>query len=638
MQGFLRKLTTWLQSDPRPKHRRTRFHLELLEDRCLLSNAPLPLLSSDPGAPASLYLDFLGSYEPTWGAYSNVTTPQFHLDGTGPGFTPHEIAVIDEVWERVSEIYSPFNINVTTAAPANLGHDSTQTVDIGGSYNDWFHAAAGGITYVGSFTNPSLPNVSHVFVDGTDGVAQYIAIAAAHEAGHGFGLYHQSVFDASGNLLQEYNPGDSSAAPIMGLAYSAARALWWVGASDVNGVETIQNDEAVIAGSANGFGYRPDYYGQSEETATALTVSNGQASDAGVIDTPTSADYFTFTTSGGAVSFTVGTVAVGPTLHARLELYSSTGLVAIGDSTASLGQSISATLAAGKYYVVVASYGGNGDVGQYTLSGQVPPGTTGATTSAFTQAATFSLLPNQALYAQDAAGNWLLLSPPGTILSISTSTDSTGHAEVFALATNHSLWVFRQGAWTVLSPAGTINALSASTGDVVFALASDQSLWVNSHNAWAILSAAGTINAIAASPSDLVFALASDSSLWLHGAAGWSELSPTGTILSVSAGVNASGTSEAFVLDSNDTYWMYTLSSGWALSTASAAPVSAVPVAPKAESSQKSLMLMEEALNTKDSNAAAGKVVVNPLLPHQPFMPMCMCPWCVAARLAAQKR
>ena len=100
MQGFFRKLTTWLPSSPRPKHRRTRFQLELLEDRCLLSNAPLPLLSSDPGAPASLYLNFMGDYEATWGAYSNVSTPQFHLDGTGTGFTPMETAAITQIWQR----------------------------------------------------------------------------------------------------------------------------------------------------------------------------------------------------------------------------------------------------------------------------------------------------------------------------------------------------------------------------------------------------------------------------------------------------------------------------------------------------------------------------------------------------------
>ena len=168
-------------------------------------------------------------------------------------------------------------------------------------------------------------------MDGTDGVPQYIAIAAAHEAGHGFGLNHQSVFGAAGNLTAEYNPGDSTEAPIMGLAYSAQRALWWDGPSDVNGVDVYQNDEAVIADATNGFGYRPDYYGQSEQTATPLTVLNGQVGDSGVINAPSSADYFTFITSGGAASFTVNTVAVGPTLHAKVALYSTAGLIAVGD-------------------------------------------------------------------------------------------------------------------------------------------------------------------------------------------------------------------------------------------------------------------------------------------------------------------
>ncbi len=635
MQGFLRKLTTWLQGNPRPKRRGARFHLERLEDRCLLSNSPLPLLSSDPGAAASLYLDFNGMYEPTWGAYSNVNTPQFHLDGTGPGFTPHEIAVIDEVWQRVSEIYSPFNINVTTVAPADQSHGKTQIVAIGGSYNDWFHVAAGGISYVGSFSNPSLPNVSHVFVDGTDGVAQYIAIAAAHEAGHGFGLNHQSTFDASGNLVQEYNPGDSSTAPIMGLAYSAQRALWWVGPADTGNGEATQNDEAVIAGAANGFGYRPDVFGQSEPTATPLTILNGQVGESGVIDTPSSADYFTFTTSGGAASFTVNTVAVGPTLHARVALYSATGLVAIGSSAATLGASLSTTLAPGKYYVVVTSYGGVGDVGQYTLSAQVPQGTAGSTSAAFTQPATFTLTSDQALWAQDAAGNWRLLSPAGTILSVSTSTDSAGRPEAFALATDHSLWVFRGGVWTILSPGGTILSLSGSTGDVAFALASDHSLWMNRHNVWTILSPAGTINALSASPGDHVFALASDSSLWLFGV-GWQELSPSGTILSVSAGADSSGAPEAFVLASNNTYWMFT-QTGWAVSSASAAPPKAAsvvlnPVGPK------QAPLVQDAVSAKQTTESPVQTATVPLIPHEPFMPLCMCPWCVAARLkAAQK-
>ena len=49
MQGFLRKLTTGFTTTRVRNTAVPRFHLEQLEDRCLLSNAPLPLLSSDPG-------------------------------------------------------------------------------------------------------------------------------------------------------------------------------------------------------------------------------------------------------------------------------------------------------------------------------------------------------------------------------------------------------------------------------------------------------------------------------------------------------------------------------------------------------------------------------------------------------------
>jgi Domain of unknown function (DUF4214)/Metallo-peptidase family M12B Reprolysin-like len=370
MYGYLRRLTEWFRTYPRSR-RRPKLLLERLEERSLPSGSPLPALNSDTGAAASLYLDFSGLPTQTWGGYTNVTTPAFDLDGNPSSFSPAEVAVVTEVWQRVAEIYSPFNINVTTVAPADLSHGKTQIVAIGGSYNDWFHQAAGGVSYVGAFANAALPNISHVFVDGTAGVAKYIAVAAAHEAGHAFGLDHQSTFSASGTLVQEYNPGDSASAPIMGLAYSSNRALWWVGPNDTG---ATQNDEAVIADAANGFGYRPDAYGRNEATATALSVLNGQAGAAGVIDTPTSTDYFTFTTSGGAANFTVNTVQVGPTLHARLELWSASGLVAVGDSSTSLGASISTTLTAGRYYLVVGSHGGHGDVGQYTLSVQAPAG------------------------------------------------------------------------------------------------------------------------------------------------------------------------------------------------------------------------------------------------------------------------
>jgi hypothetical protein len=538
--------------------------LEALEDRCVPSGLTAPALSSLPGAKASLYLDFTGLPTQTWGAYQNVTTPAFDLDGDPSSFSAQETAVITEVWQRVSEIYSPFDINVTTVAPADLSHARTQIVAIGGSYNDWYHQAAGGVSYVGSFANPNLPNVSHVFVDGTAGVAKYIAIAAAHESGHAFGLEHQSVLDANGNLVSEYNPGDAASAPIMGLPYNAARALWWIGPTDTG---AIQNDEAVIAGAANSFGYRPDPYGQTLAAATPLTLLNGQAAVSGVIDTPASADWFTFTTSGGAASFTATTAAVGPTLHARLELWSAAGPIAVGDSATTLGASISTTLAAGRYYLVVRSHGGAGDVGQYGLFASAPSSggsTGGAPGNGASPSLVFTVRPDGSLWAENLAAHvWTEISPAGTILATGASKTISGADAAFALASDHSLWEYTAAGWTILSPGGTINGLAAAPGGVVFALAGDGSLWRHNARGWAELSPAGTIMSVAGA-SDLfggaeAFALASDHSLWQFDQNAWQMLSPAGTILSVGAAADS-----AVVIASDGSMWRHT-ESGWNL-------------------------------------------------------------------------
>jgi Metallo-peptidase family M12B Reprolysin-like len=659
MPGFLRALTGWFQSAPRPRPRAA-FQLEKLEDRMTptASNLAAPIFNSLSGAPASLYLDFTGLPTQTWGSYQNVNTPVFHLDGSGSLFTANEVAVISEVWQRVAEMYSPFDINVTTAAPANLSHGKTQIVAIGGSYNDWFHQAAGGISYVGAFTNAYEPNISHVFVDGTAGVAKDIAIAAAHEAGHAFGLSHQSTFNGAGQLTQEYNPGDSASAPIMGLAYNAARALWSVGYADVNGAAAIQNDEAVIAGSTNGFGYRPDYYGQSFAAATPLTVLSGQPGAVGVLDAPTSIDYFSFTTSGGAVSLSVTTAAVGPTLHARLELYSGSTLIAVSDSPTTLAASISTSLAAGHYYVLVRSNGDYGDVGQYALSVNAP--TSGSVPGGVpSQATTFTLTSDHALWAvKVAAQTSTLLSPAGTILAISPSKDASGHDIVFALASDHSLWVYNPTGWVMLSPGGTISDLSASTNSIVFALASDHSLWEHGQAGWAILSPAATINSMSASPGDVVFALASDHSLWRHNSAGWLSLSPSGTILSVNAGTDSAGGAEATVVASDYSLWQFDknvwqmLAPAGSTSPASPTTPSATLVAP---TNGGQSALNQAGSTTGDSNAstqnksqqatgvgadhttdgATSDAGTSLKIPTEPYIPMCMCPACIAARKAA---
>jgi hypothetical protein len=342
-----------------------------------LAGASVPLssitiLNSLPGAVASLYLSFVGRFDAFWGSYSNITTPAFDQDGDPTSFSSGELSSIETIWESVSEDYAPFNINVTTVAPPSLINGVTQLVAIGGS-SAWTGGSYGGISYVDSFTS-FMPNVSFVFSVNLGNNARYTAEAASHEAGHAFGLQHQMQFDANGTLVTEYyaGPGDGRA-PIMGNSYSATRGLWWYGPS--GDATSNQDDMSVIASSdTNGFGYRPDDHGNTASTATALTVLGSQLSGSGVITTTTDVDYFSFTTDPGQISLSVDVPADINNLDARLELRDSVGtLIASASPTSSFNATITATVAAGSYRLVVGSNGGYGDVGQYTVSGTIIP-------------------------------------------------------------------------------------------------------------------------------------------------------------------------------------------------------------------------------------------------------------------------
>jgi hypothetical protein len=108
-------------------------------------------LHSNPGAKATLYLDFNGHFEPVYGAYTNVTNPAYDVDGDATTFSDHELDNIAEIWAAVAEDYAPFNIDVTTVEPAVLSPGApiakankvAQRVAIGGSQ---FVLGMGGVT------------------------------------------------------------------------------------------------------------------------------------------------------------------------------------------------------------------------------------------------------------------------------------------------------------------------------------------------------------------------------------------------------------------------------------------------------------------------------------------------------------
>jgi Metallo-peptidase family M12B Reprolysin-like len=237
--------------------------VEPLERRLLLDNvavSPSAVLNSYPSARAQLYLDFSGDTTPQWGQYQPGTTPAYDSDGDPTTFSPADLSNIHEIWARVSEKFSPFNINVATVQPADFSHGSTIEIVIGGN-GVWSNAStgkeSGGVSFVGSFTNPDLPNKSFVFpANLAGGDLKDIAEATAHESGHAFGLKHQAQW-INGVKQTNYNPGDGTTGPIMGVSYGDTYGRWSYGQKP-NG--QIQDDLAVLSSV---IGYRSDDHADS---------------------------------------------------------------------------------------------------------------------------------------------------------------------------------------------------------------------------------------------------------------------------------------------------------------------------------------------------------------------------------------
>jgi len=328
----------------------------------------VPAYSSLPGAADTLFLDFDGYTEPSYGSYGQIVTPEMNFDGVA-GFNDTELTAIQNVWKEVSEDYAPFNINVTTVEPPSFANGVAQRVVIGGD-GAWTGGNYGGWSYIGNYTN-SIDNVSFVFPLHLSKNAKYIGDAVSHESGHGFGLNHQSEWSGT-TLVNEYykGPGNGTA-PIMGNSYAATRSLWWKGPSNLSST-SIQDDMAVISSATNTFGYKADDFGDSAANAFTLTPTGNTIGTDGLITKTSDRDYFRFDAAAGSVTLNV-TVPKFANLDAKLELWSSDGLtlLASSDPTTGLGATITTTLAGGSYIMVVASHGSYGDVGTYTVSGTI---------------------------------------------------------------------------------------------------------------------------------------------------------------------------------------------------------------------------------------------------------------------------
>ncbi len=392
--------------------------VERLEGRLVLAANGLPDLHSLPGAPTAIYLDFDG-HGSNLGAYD--------VDGDPTTFNAAEAATITEAHRQVAVYYAMFDVNVTTVKP-NVSTFPTAWIVIS---ND----VTGGTSAVGVFPNAQPQSWIN------SGSARTRASGIAHELGHNFGLVHQSDYDLQGNKTSEYSNGtDDLHGALMGVDYRRDVNKWTLGHPG-SSASALQDDVAVIANAikkyqpTGGDGFRPDDYGGTIATATALTTTAGGRSTSGVIERMADVDTFAFTTTGGGAVISV--VPAKPSgLDAKVEVFNAAGvLVAARDGDAN-EQQLVLPAGNGTWYVSISSHGNYGDLGVYDLTVKDLPagwasadiGTTGLLGDAVFSAGTFTVEGAGAAVGGTADAfrfAWQQLTGDGSIVARVTQNQNT---------------------------------------------------------------------------------------------------------------------------------------------------------------------------------------------------------------------
>ena len=371
------------------------------------------------GAPNVLFLNFSGEnvsgteWNTSLGRNS-IPAVAFSVDGDYSTFSDAEQLAVKRIWQRVSEDYAPFNIDVTTERPGAFNNRTahaliTRSTDANGLDNP--AATAGGVGYVNVFGSPTYASYRPVwiYVNNLAFDESYVGEAVSHEVGHNLGLSHDGRTDS--NYYGGHGSGETSWGPIMGTGYNRNVSQWSKGEYYLS--NNTQDDLATIAAKIS---YRTDDNGNTASSATALTITSGtqilattpendptqtNSSNKGVLERSADADVFSFATGTGPIDLTVNPwimpsgVTRGGNLDVLVELYDASGaLVLTNNSAAQTSARLQANLAEGVYYLHIrnaavgdpmsstpSGYTAYASLGQYFITGSVvqssvviPPG------------------------------------------------------------------------------------------------------------------------------------------------------------------------------------------------------------------------------------------------------------------------
>jgi hypothetical protein len=262
-------------------------HLRLFFSALFISVSAfsLPKLTSFPSATSTVFLDFDG--HTVIGSTWNNGNPLFCAPSTLTD------AQITEIFNRVSEDFRPFNIDITTDSAVFLAAPFNRRVRIIITPTSSWTSGVGGISYVGSFTwGDDTPGF--VFSDKLGpNSPKYIGECCSHETGHTLGLSHQSTYDNNCNLTEAYCLGAGSGevgwAPIMGNSYYRNMTGWNNGPTPYGCTNTQDNLTTIT--SLNGFTYRPDDFDETMNSGT-YAITGNTFNIEGIITTSTDKDAF----------------------------------------------------------------------------------------------------------------------------------------------------------------------------------------------------------------------------------------------------------------------------------------------------------------------------------------------------------
>lgn len=332
--------------------------------------AQIPKLNSLDTAKATIYIDFDGE----------VVNAAYWNNGNTLNCEPAQLnaAEMTEIFNRVSEDYRPFNVNITTDLDKFLAAPLNRRIRIIVTPTSAWRPGVGGISYTGSFT----------WVDDTPGFvfsdrlvnAKNIGECVSHESGHTVGLSHQSRYNTNCTLSETYHSGNGGGetgwAPIMGNSYGRNMTGWNDGPTPYGCANT--QDNLTIITSQNGFTYRTDDY--SDNTDASAHVLNNSFSKNGIITTDNDKDAFKYEVTQSSAfhmdvtPYSVGSNNEGSNLDVQVQLFNDQVLVRTYNPTNSMKVVIDTTLNPGTYYFVVSGAGNDyvsdyGSLGSYIMTG-----------------------------------------------------------------------------------------------------------------------------------------------------------------------------------------------------------------------------------------------------------------------------